>query len=109
MARAGTGATAAPGVVRPTKGGALVRLQVSPGAKSTAIKGFYGETAIKLSVAAPPVDGKANAEVTHYLARLLDVPRSDVEVVGGASGRDKTVFVHHLGEIEVRGRLNSHL
>ena len=53
--------------IRPAEGGAYVQLRVSPGAKSTAIKGLYGEGAIKLSIVAPPVEGKANAEVERYL------------------------------------------
>lgn len=79
--------------VKPTKGGVYVNLRVSPGAKSTEIKGLYGEGAIRLSVAAPPAEGKANAEVERYLARLFSMSRSDVAVVKGASSRDKLVFV----------------
>ena len=70
-----------------------MKLRVSPGAKSTEIKGLYGEGALRLSVAAPPVEGRANAEVVRYLARLLGAPRSRVAVVKGASSRDKLVLV----------------
>ena len=76
-----------------TAGGVYLKLRVSPGAKSTALKGLYGEGALKISVAAPPTGGKANAEVENYLARLLRVTRSEVAVVKGASSRDKQVFV----------------
>ncbi len=79
--------------VRPANNGFYVNLRVSPGAKSTEVKGLYGERAVKLSVAAPPVEGKANAEVHRYLARLFRVSRSEVAVVKGASSRDKLVFV----------------
>jgi uncharacterized protein len=79
--------------VKPTKGGVYVNLKVSPGAKSTEIKGLYREGAIRLSVVAPPTEGKANAEVERYLAHLFSVPRSDVAVVKGASSRDKLAFV----------------
>jgi uncharacterized protein len=72
------------------KGGVYVKLRVSPGAKSTAVKGLYGEGAIKLSVAAPPVEGKANAEVERYLAQLFGLPRSEVTVAKGASNRDNS-------------------
>ena len=70
-----------------------MKLRVSPGAKSTAIKGKYGEGAIRLSVAAPPIGGRANAEVERYLARLFGRSPSEVVVVKGASSRDKLVFV----------------
>ena len=49
--------------VGPTAGGVYLKLRVCPGAKSTALKGLYGEGALKISVAAPPTGGKANAEV----------------------------------------------
>ncbi len=93
--------------VRPAEGGVYVKLRVSPGAKSTAVKGLYGENAIKLSVAAPPVEGKANAEVERYLARIFGAPGSGITVVKGASSRDKLVFVSGCGPDEIRARLNT--
>ena len=93
--------------VRLAEGGVYVKLRVSPGAKSTAIKGLYGESAIKLSVAAPPVEGKANAEIERYLSRLFEVPGSGITVVKGASSQDKLIFVSGCGPEEVRTLLNS--
>ena len=92
--------------VRPAKDGVYVKLRVSPGAKNTGIKGLYGEGAIKLSVAAPPIEGRANTEVERYLARLLEVSRSGVLVVKGAQSRNKLVFVRGFGANELRDRLN---
>jgi uncharacterized protein (TIGR00251 family) len=83
----------AEGFVWPAKGGAYVRLRVSPGAKSTAVKGFYGEEALRLSVAVPPAGGRANREIERYLATLIGVPRSEVTVVKGSPSRDKLAFV----------------
>ncbi len=91
--------------VRPTEDGAYVRLRVSPGAKSTAVKGLYGERALKLSVAAPPAEGRANAEVERFLAGLLDMPKGDVSVVRGASSRDKLALVRGPGPEEIQTRL----
>jgi len=84
----------------------LIRLRVSPGAKRSALEGAYGEEALKLRVAAPPVDGRASAEAERFLAEVLGVPRSDVTVVGGTSGRDKTVLVRGVTTEEVRGFLS---
>jgi uncharacterized protein (TIGR00251 family) len=93
------------GPVRRKGDDALVTLRVSPGSKSTSFAGLYGEGALKLFVAAPPVDGKANAETRRYLARLLGLPKSAVEVVGGHSSRDKTILVRGLGAEAVRRSL----
>jgi uncharacterized protein (TIGR00251 family) len=106
VSKSGTGVPAED-FVRPTEGGVYVKLRVSPGAKSTAVKGLYGEGAIKLSVAAPPVEGRANAEVERYLGRLFGLSRSEVNVVKGASSRDKLVFVSGLGPDEIRTRLGT--
>lgn len=92
--------------VRLAKDGAYVKLRVSPGAKSTRIKGLYGEGSLRLSVAALPAEGRANAEIERYLARLLEVSRSGVVVVMRAQSRDKLVFVRDFVADELRARLN---
>ena len=89
--------------------GTLLNLHVSPGAKSPSVEGLYGEGAIKLKVAAPPVGGKANAEVERFLSKLLGVPRSDVNIIRGASGRDKTVLVRGATQSETHEALAAHL
>ena len=93
--------------IYPTKDGVNLQLRVSPGAKSTAIKGLYGEYAVKLSVTAPPTEGRANAEVERYLARLLRISRSEVSVVKGASSRDKLVFIRGVEPDEIKTRLTT--
>lgn len=103
--RAVTCAGVTSGAVRPVSGGAVLTLRVSPGAKSTGIRGFYGEDALKLSVAAPPAGGRANAEAERYLAALIGVSRSGVEVVRGACGRDKVVLVRGVSPDDVRERI----
>ncbi len=91
------------------EGGAYVKLRSSPGAKSTAIKGKYGEGAIRLSIAAPPVGGRANAEVERYLARLFGRSPSEVVVVKGASSRDKLVFARGTDPGHARIHLHARL
>ena len=93
------------GFITAAEEGILLNLRVSPGAKRFAIEGPYGDHAMKLKVAAPPVDGKANAEVSRFLAALLDVPPSDVTVIRGASSRDKKVLVRGIEEATAREAL----
>jgi len=57
--------------------------------KSTVVKGLYGQEALRLSVAAPPVGGRANAEAEHYLAALIEVEKSRVAVVKGLRARTR--------------------
>lgn len=92
-----------------TRDGILLYLRVSPGAKHSAIGGPYGESALKLKVAAPPAEGKANAEAERFLAELLGIPHSNVTVVRGASSRDKTIRVRGVDEEEVKKILSGYL
>ena len=92
--------------VRAVKEGVYLKLRVSPGAKSTRIKGLYGEGAVRLSVTAPPTVGRANGEIERYLARLLEMSRSDITVAKGVQRRDKLVFVRGFGADELRARLD---
>ena len=97
------------GFVTRTRDGAEAKLRVSPGARSTSIAGAYGEDAIKLRVAGPLVEGRANVEAEHYLAELLGVTASDVSVARGASSRSKTLFVRGVEAEEVREILSGYL
>jgi uncharacterized protein (TIGR00251 family) len=97
------------GYITPTEDGILLNLRISPRAKRSSIEGPYGESALKLKVAAPPVYGKANAEAGRFLAKLLGISRSNLAVVRGTSSRDKAVLVHGVGEDEVQKLLSAHL
>jgi len=70
----------------------VLRLHVQPGAKKTEIVGEHGE-ALKVRLAAPPVDGKANAELLAYLAERLGLPRTALTLKSGESSRQKRVAV----------------
>jgi len=72
--------------------GWLLELHVQPGAKRTAAVGEHGGR-LKLKIAAPPVDNKANAHLLTWLAAQLGVPKSAVRLVRGESSRQKTVAV----------------
>ena len=96
-------------LITPVKDGIRLNLRVSPGAKHTSIAGTYGDGAIRLKVTAPPIDGKANAEVERFLSSLFGVPRSEVSITRGASSRDKVVVVRGLEKAETSQLLSPHL
>ncbi len=78
--------------VRRDGSGWLLELHVQPGAKTTAAVGEHGGR-LKLKIAAPPVDNKANAHLLAWLAAQLGVPRSAVRLVRGETSRQKSVLV----------------
>ncbi|MBU0753147.1 MAG: YggU family protein [Gammaproteobacteria bacterium] len=75
-----------------TPDGVVLRLHVQPGARRTEVVGRHGE-ALKIRLAAPPVDGKANACLLAFLAERLGVAKSQVLLVSGESSRAKRVKV----------------
>lgn len=72
--------------------GVTLRLHIQPGAKKTEIVGLHGE-AMKIRLAAPPVDGKANACLIAYLADRLGVAKGAVTLVSGETSRAKRVRI----------------
>ena len=83
---------------------AVLDIHVQPRAARTEIVGPHGD-AIKIRVAAPPVDGAANQALVRFIAERLGVPRSAVSLSSGASGRRKRVVVEGLDVAEARRRL----
>jgi hypothetical protein len=70
----------------------LLELHVQPGAKVSAVVGEH-DGRLKLKIAAPAVDNKANAHLLTWLAAQLGVPKSAVRLIRGESSRKKTVAV----------------
>ena len=81
-----------------------VAVHVVPRARASAVAGRHGD-AIKVRIAAPPVDGAANAELVRFVAERLGVPSSLVTIAHGAGGRRKTVEVRGLESRAVREAL----
>ena len=81
--------------------GVTLRLHIRPGAKKTEVVGLHGD-ALKIRLAAPPVDGKANACLIGFLAQRLGVTKVSVELVGGESSRAKRVHIEGLGPATAR-------
>lgn len=71
---------------------AIVDVHVVPRARRTEVAGRHGD-AIKIRVAAPPVDGAANSELIRFVAERMGVARAAVTIARGATGRHKTVAV----------------
>ncbi len=82
----------------------VLTLHIQPGAKKTEVAGPHGE-ALKIRLAAPPVDGKANAELIRFLAATLGVPRKAIELLSGDSSRAKRLRVDGISLDLARAQL----
>ena len=83
----------------------MLQLHVQPGAKKTQVAGLHGEC-LKVRLAAPPVDGKANTCLLRALADWFDVPLRQVSLVSGDTSRRKVVAISgstHLPEELLNG------
>jgi uncharacterized protein (TIGR00251 family) len=77
---------------RKTPDGWLLTLHIQPGAKKSEVVGLHGD-ALKVRVASPPVDGKANEALVAFIADQLGLPKRAVQLVRGDTSRAKTVLV----------------
>jgi uncharacterized protein (TIGR00251 family) len=78
-----------------------ISVHVVPRARRTEVTGVHGD-AIRIRLAAPPVDGAANAELVRFLAERLGVARADVEIKSGAGARRKLVEIAGRSPDDVR-------
>lgn len=74
------------------KDGVRLRVYVRPRARRDAILGLHGD-ALKVSIVSPPVGGAANRALRELLARVLDIPASQIEIVSGRTSRHKTIKI----------------
>ena len=84
----------------------LVRLHVQPNAARSQFAGSHGDR-LKLRIHAKPVEGEANRAVTHFLAQWAGVAPSQVELVRGASSREKDFLIRFVDEAEASAKQKS--
>ncbi len=81
---------------------------VAPRASRTTLAGIH-DGALKIRLAAPPVDGAANEELVAFLSRLLGVAKSAVSIVAGQSSKRKTVEAEGLKPVEAEKMIETAL
>ena len=86
-----------------------LRVRVQPGARKAGLDGRTSDGALKVKVREPAREGRANEAVSVLLAEHLMVPRRAVQVVRGASSRDKVVDVQGLSTEMLEARIEAAL
>lgn len=79
-------------------------MQVQPNARRNEVLGF-ADGVLRLRIAAPPVKGKANRELTAFLSQLLDISKDCISIEKGETSRRKVVAIKELTEAQVLERL----
>ncbi|RJX26355.1 MAG: YggU family protein [Desulfurivibrio sp.] len=81
-------------------------LYIQPKASRNSICGLHGDE-LKLAITAPPLDGRANKAVIHYLAELFGVAKSSISILSGQQSRHKRCLVQGLSFQEASRIVNS--
>jgi uncharacterized protein (TIGR00251 family) len=84
--------------------GCILPVRAQPGARKAGVLGEQGG-ALKVAVTAPPEDGRANKALTEALRDLLDLKRSQVELLSGETSRDKKFLIRGITKAELQSRL----
>jgi uncharacterized protein (TIGR00251 family) len=90
------------------KGSALA-VRVTPRASRNEVVEMLEDGTIKVRLAAPPVDDQANQALIEFLSDILGVPKSRLDIVAGATGRDKLVAVMDMDVETAHQRIVAHL
>jgi len=90
------------------KGSALA-VRVTPRASRNEIVEMLDDGTIKVRIAAPPVDDEANTALVEFLAEILGVPKSRLDIVAGETGRDKLIAVVDMDVETAHQRIVAHM
>ena len=91
------------------KKGAALAVRVTPRASKNEIVEVLSDGTIKVHLTAPPIEGRANEELIKFLAEVLGVSTARIEVVAGATGRDKLISVLEMDTLTVNKKIMKHL
>ena len=81
-----------------------ISIRVVPRASRSEIIGMFDDT-LKVRIAAPPVDGAANAEIIKLFAKIFGVSKSDVTIVSGETSRNKRIKIANLSQSEFEEKI----
>lgn len=89
--------------------GAALAVRVTPRASKTQIVELLEDGTLKVHLAAPPVDDEANLELLKFMADVLGVPKSRLDIVAGLNGRDKLIAVLDMDADTAHKRILAYL
>ena len=73
----------------------IIKVKIVPGSSKNKIIGAYDD-ALKISITAPPVEGKANKKCIAYLAKYFDVAKSKIEIISGKNNKNKLIKIYDI-------------
>ncbi len=77
----------------------IIKAKIVPGSSKSKIIGAYND-ALKIAIAAPPVEGKANKKCIAYLAKCFNVAKSKIEIISGQTSKNKLIKIYDISREE---------
>jgi uncharacterized protein len=93
------------GFTRDTPAGCTLTVRIHPGARKDAIIGIH-DSALKISLTTPPIEGRANEALISFLSEALHLPKSRIAILTGETSRSKTVRITGKSAAEVQAALD---
>lgn len=84
----------------------MIKVKIVPGSSKNKIVGVYND-ALKISIAAPPVEGKANKKCIAYLAKYFDVAKSKIEIISGQTSKNKLIKIYDISPKEFLDKIDN--
>lgn len=75
----------------------VIKVKIVPGSSKNKIDGVYNNT-LKISITAPPVEGKANKKCIAYLAKYFDVAKSKIKIISGQTSKNKLIKIYDINQ-----------
>jgi len=86
--------------IKETADGVILQVHVVPRSAKSEVAGVHGD-ALKLRIAAPPVEGQANKECIRFLSDILGIRKKQVVIVGGSKSKNKTIAIEGIRKKDI--------
>lgn len=75
------------------KAGAAISVRVTTRSPRTELAGILEDGTIKIKLTSPPIDGKANEELVRFLAAIIQIPKTNIEIISGQTNKNKLIVL----------------
>ena len=82
----------------------VIKVKIIPGSSKNKIIGVYNNS-LKITITAPPVEGKANNKCITYIAKCFDVAKSKIEIISGQTSKNKLIKIYDISQREFLDKL----
>lgn len=82
----------------------IIKVKIVPGSSKNKIVGVYND-ALKITITAPPVEGKANKKCISYLSKHFDIAKSKIEILSGKNSRNKLIKISNINQNDFLDKL----